>query len=142
MYTPEFPYLGNQAIVSSGRVVVHSYDDFVFQFGKKGVAISTPATVTMDVGERAIIAAPKIELGYNAELNGQPILLGNSTVTQLGILCDQLIELGDALSKLTEKEPEKAIPLIVKAAQTTRDLSKQVKTQLEVNCLSKATYTN
>ena len=36
MYKPEFPYKGNQVIISSGRVTNHSYDDFIFMFGKKG----------------------------------------------------------------------------------------------------------
>ena len=30
MYKPEFPYKGNQVIISSGRVTNHSYDDFIF----------------------------------------------------------------------------------------------------------------
>ena len=40
MYVPQFPYTGNQAIITSGRVTHHSYDDFIFLFGKKGVAIN------------------------------------------------------------------------------------------------------
>jgi hypothetical protein len=68
MFTPTFPYLGNQVIISSGRVVNHSYDDFIFLFGKKGVSISSPATFTVDANEKTILASPKIELGYQAEL--------------------------------------------------------------------------
>ena len=62
MYVPQFPYIGNQVIITSGRVTQHSYDDFIFLFGKKGVAISSPATFTVDANERTIVASPKIEV--------------------------------------------------------------------------------
>jgi hypothetical protein len=79
MYTPKFPYTGNQVIITSGRVTHHSYDDFIFLFGKKGVAISSPSTFTVDANEKTIIASPKIELGFNAI---EPVLLGRTTAVQ------------------------------------------------------------
>jgi len=62
MYKPIFPYLGPQVIISSGRVLAHSKDDMIFLFGKKGIGLSTPATLNFDVGERLLITSPKIEL--------------------------------------------------------------------------------
>ena len=141
MYTPQFPYLGNQAITTSGRVVIHSYDDFIFLFGKKGVAISSPATFTVDANERTIIASPKVELGYRAEADGEPLLLGKTTVTQLGYLLDAIQNLSDGLALLNSEEPELAIPIIIQTATVLSDTTKAVKAQLNTKCLSQNTYT-
>ena len=141
MYTPQFPYLGNQAIITSGRVTIHSYDDFIFLFGKKGVSISSPVTFTVDANERTIIASPKIELGCQAEIKGEPVLLGKTTVSQLGYLLDSIQNLSDALAKLSAEEPEISIPLIIQAATVLKDTAGTVKAQLNTKCLSKNTYT-
>lgn len=142
MYKPQFPYLGNQVIITSGRVVNHSYDDFIFLFGKKGVSISSPASFTVDANERTIIASPKIELGYEAETKGEPVLLGASTVEQLGRMLDSLKALSNALSKMKETELEKAIPEIVSASKVLADTAGVVKALLKSPvCLSNNTYT-
>jgi len=142
MYKPDFPYLGDQAIISSGRVVLHSKDDFIFLFGKKGVSISSPSTFTVDANERTIIASPKIELGYQAETNGDPILLGKKTVEQLGFLLDDIKKLSDALGLMSATNLATAIPAIQTASQILSSKAITVKAQLEINCLSKTTYTN
>jgi hypothetical protein len=141
MYTPQFPYLGNQAITTSGRVVLHSYDDFIFLFGKKGVAISSPSTFTVDANERTILASPKIELGYQAESQGEPLLLGTTTAKQLGYLLDAVQNLSDALAQLSSEEPETSIPIIIQTATVLSDTAKTVKAQLNTKCLSQNTYT-
>jgi hypothetical protein len=141
MYTPQFPYLGNQVIITSGRVTHHSYDDFIFLFGKKGVSISSPATFTVDANERTIIASPKIELGYQAQSKGEPILLGKTTATQLGFLLDAIQNLSNALVKLSAEEPEIAVPIIIQTAKVLSSTAKTVKAQLSTKCLSQNTYT-
>jgi hypothetical protein len=139
MYTPQFPYVGNQIIVSSGRVTVHSYDDFIFLFGKKGVSISSPATFTVDVREKTVINSPVISLGLNAV---QSVLLGNETVKQLGDLLDKIKDLSDALALMSQAELEKAIPLIVTTSTLLGSTAKDVKARLNTDCLSKNTFTN
>lgn len=141
MYTPQFPYLGNQAIISSGRVVAHSKDDFIFLFGKKGIGLSTPATVNLDVSERVIIASPKIELGYQAEIRGDAALLGNKTVRQLSDLCDAIQALSVALAQLNPSTLPTAIPAIVQTSTVLANQAVTVKNQLNNTCLSKITYT-
>ena len=141
MYTPQFPYLGNQVIISSGRVVHHSYDDFIFLFGKKGVSISSPATFTVDANERTIIASPKVELGYEAETKGEPVLLGKTTATQLGFLLDAIQNLSDALGKMSAEELETSISGIIQTSKVLSGTAKTVKTELTNACLSKNTYT-
>lgn len=140
MYTPQFPYTGNQAIVSSGRVTIHSYDDFIFLFGKKGVAISSPTTLTVDASERTIIASPKIELGYQAETTGEPLLLGQTTAQQLGYLLDAIENLSQALTQISAEELEISVPGIIQTATVLSSTAKSVKAQLNSECLSKNTY--
>jgi len=139
MYKPQFPYLGNQVIISSGRVVHHSSDDFIFLFGKKGVAISSPATLTVDANEKTIINSPIIQLGNKAE---QPVLLGVTTVEQLGYLLDNIKKVSDALVNLTANEPETAIPELVYACKLLSSTANNVKARLTTDCLSKQTFTN
>lgn len=141
MNKPVFPYKGNQVIISSGRVTHHSYDDFIMLFGKKGVAISTPASFNVDATDRVLIASPRIELGFRASLEGEPVLLGNRTAFQLGQLLDTLETLADGLSGLSESNLAASIPLIVAAASVLRDIAPVIKTQLQTNCLSDVTYT-
>lgn len=141
MYTPQFPYTGNQVIISSGRVLHHSYDDFIFLFGKKGVAISSPNTFTVDANQKTIIASRKIELGYRAETIGEPVMLGRTTAVQLGRLLDAIQNLSDALNKLKVGEMDVALPLIVQTSNVLSSTAKSVKTQLGTSCLSKTTYT-
>ena len=140
MYTPQFPYLGNQVIITSGRVTHHSYDDFIFLFGKKGVSISSPATFTVDANERTIIASPKIELGYQAEIVGEPIMLGKTTAQQLGRLLDAIEALSNALNGLKIGQVDTAIPVIVQTSKVLSSTAKSVKAQLNSKCLSKTTY--
>ena len=141
MYVPQFPYLGNQVIISSGRVVTHSKDDFIFLFGKKGVSISSPSSFTVDANERTIINSPKIELGYQAETQGESVLLGDSTVEQLGFLLDAIQNLSDALAEISAEEPETAIVDIVNTAVILSGTAQTVKAQLSNFCLSNNTYT-
>ena len=141
MYVPQFPYLGNQVIISSGRVVTHSKDDFIFLFGKKGVSVSSPSSFTVDAEERTIITSPKIELGYQAEAGGESVLLGNSTVEQLSFLLDAIQNFSDALAEISAEEPETAIAKIVQTATVLSGTAQTVKAQLTNFCLSNTTYT-
>lgn len=116
-YIPEKrSYKDNQIILSSGRVLIHSKDDSTLIFGKKSIALSSLGTVNFDVSNRVIINSPKIELGYEAETIGQPILLGNSTVQLLNRMIKMLGALSVALGQISETELETSIPGIVKAS--------------------------
>ena len=141
MFKPEFPYKGNQVIISSGRATVHSKDDFIFLFGKKGVSISSPATFTVDANEKTIIASPLIELGLRAKIEGDPVMLGNKTATQLGQLIDTLVELANGLSALNESNLSGAIPKIVASAKILSEVAPIIKAQLQTTCQSKITFT-
>ena len=141
MYTPQFPYLGNQVIITSGRVTHHSYDDFIFLFGKKGVSISSPYTFTVDANEKTVIASPKIELGYQAQFRGEPLLLGKSTSIQLGFLMDAIENFSKAITEFSSEEPEDSAANIIYTAKILSEIASTVKAQLSTKCLSENTYT-
>ena len=90
MLTPQFPYKGNQIIISSGRVVVHAKDDAVFILGKQAVGISSPKTINLDSNEKILLNCSKIELGYKAESQGEPIILGKTFTRELNRVMVQL----------------------------------------------------
>ena len=83
MLKPEFPFLKDQLILSSERVVLHTKSDGIFLLGKGAVSLSSPATINLDSNEKVLINSPKIELGYRAELEGEPVLLGHTLNRQL-----------------------------------------------------------
>lgn len=77
MYSPQFPYKGNQVILSSDRVMLHSKNDAIFIFGKQAVSLSSPQTINLDATQKVLIDSPKIELGHKAEVDGEPVVLGD-----------------------------------------------------------------
>lgn len=90
-YKPEFPYLGEQIIINSGRVTLNSKDDSVFLFGKKAIGFSSAGTINFDADEKVIINSPEIYLGLDAK---EPLVKGQALEDLLIDLLDTLDELG------------------------------------------------
>jgi hypothetical protein len=88
MIKPQFPYLSNQCIITSDRVTLHSRKDGIYLFGKATVCLSSTGTVNIESNEALKMSAPVIELGLNARLLGQPLVLG----LELSELLDELIQ--------------------------------------------------
>lgn len=84
-YKPEFPYLGEQIIINSGRVILNSKDDSVFLFSKKAIGFSSAGTINFDADDSIIVNAPKIYLGLGAD---EPLVKG----TQLTIMLDDILD--------------------------------------------------
>jgi len=140
-YIPSHPkYIGNQIILSSGRVTLHSKDDSTMIFGKKAIALSSLGSVNFDVSTRLIINSPKIELGIDAEKVGEPVLLGNGTILLLARLLDSLTTMSRALAQLSETELETAIPAVSYASRGLSELCPALRADLE-SLLSTVTYT-
>lgn len=92
-YKPDFPYLGEQIIINSGRVILNSKDDSVFLFGKKAIGLSSAGTINFDADEAIIMNTPKLYLGLDAK---EPLVKG----TQLTIMLDDIL---DALKVLSSQ---------------------------------------
>jgi hypothetical protein len=84
-YKPEFPYLGEQIIINSGRVILNSKDDSVFLFSKKAIGFSSAGTINFDADDSIIVNTPKLYLGIGAE---EPLVKG----TQLTIMLDDILD--------------------------------------------------
>lgn len=99
MLNPQFPYKEDQIILSSNRLVLHSKKDAIFVFGKEAIGLSSTKTINLDANERVLIACNKIELGYQAEKDGEPVVLGNQLNEQLILLLQSIEKAGDLLQK-------------------------------------------
>ena len=101
MLVPDFPYKDNQIILSSNRVLLNSKSDGIFLFGKRMVALSSTETINLDAKEKILIDCDKIELGHQAEILGEPVILGNKMTDQLKLLVKELKFLGNMLQTVS-----------------------------------------
>jgi hypothetical protein len=124
-YTPVFPYKGDQAIISSGRVLFHAKDDSVFIFGKKAVGISSVGVVNIDNYEGTTINSPKIELGLNAKIQVQPVLLGKETNIILSDVLRDINGVAAALSSISQTGLAAATINIASEAEKLRTTTKR-----------------
>ena len=102
MYRPVFPYKGNQLILTSERVTIHSKTDAIFLFGKQAVSLSSTNTINLDATNKIILAGPVIELGNKAETLGQPLVLGRDLNQQLSALAQGLKAVAAILAQVSE----------------------------------------
>jgi hypothetical protein len=142
MFAPKFPYTGNQIILSSGRVMIHSKDDAIFLFGKQAVGISSTKTINLDANEKILLSCPKIELGARAETAGEPVILGKTFTRELKRVMDQLYIASVFLSQASESDVATSMLYISTAGDI---LAGQVETFQNVlareETLSKNTFT-
>lgn len=150
MLNPQFPYSGSQVIVSSDRVTLHSKKDAVFILGKAAIGLSSTDTINLDANKKVLIACDKIELGYKAEENGQPVVLGNTLNERMVLLLGQLSTAGDLLEKASTTNLGTAMIAIHTAGKTIKSACDELKELLERTdgsgksnspILSKNTYT-
>jgi hypothetical protein len=103
MFEPKFPYKGNQIIISSDRVLLHSKTDAIFLFGKEAVSLSSTKTINLDSVEGVKIDSPSIELGHEAKTLGEPVVLGRTLTQELKGLLDAIKSAGDNLKKASSE---------------------------------------
>ena len=134
MYVPEFPYKGKQIIVSSGRVIVHAKTDSVFLLGKQNVGISSGGEVHIDANAEVFIDAPKISLGNKVTpdtmVGLEPVLLGYKTNQILIRLSEMLIELGDAMGKVSESNLPASMQLLASTGPLVSKTAKSINNEV------------
>jgi hypothetical protein len=106
MIKPEFPYKGNQVIITSERLLFHSRKDGIFLFGKATIGLSSVGTINIDSNEGIKMNAPYIELGLNAMSLGESVILGDTLVSMLTDLNGALSLLANGLSKVDGSSEE------------------------------------
>lgn len=94
-FKPDFPYVGRQIIIDSGRVHLNAKDDFIVLMSKKSISLSSQGSVNIDANASFIVNSNRIRLGTEAT---EPLVLGNKLSLLLnkvgGILiqCNNVIE--------------------------------------------------
>lgn len=146
MLKPKFPYLNNQLILSSDRVLLHSKTDAIFLFGKAAISLSSPATINLDSSEKVLIDAPKIELGRKAESDGNPIVKGTELTLILRQLLQQLQNASMLMAQVSESDLGASMQAIASAGQIINAETARITNVLgltpETNpILSKTTFT-
>lgn len=146
MLKPQFPYLNNQLILSSDRVLLHSKTDAIFLFGKAAISLSSPATINLDSSEKVLIDAPKIELGRKAESDGNPIVKGTELTLILRQLLQQLQNASMLMAQVSESDLGASMQAIASAGQIINAETARITNVLgltpETNpILSKTTFT-
>ena len=144
MFKPVFPYKGNQLILTSDRVMLHSKSDAIFLFGKQAVGLSSPETINLDAGKKIILAGPVIELGNQAQDLGQPTVLGNTLNQMLLSIIEALNSVAILLAQVSTSEQGKSMESIRQAGQLLNEEMQSLKTQLipgVSEILSKNTFT-
>ena len=98
-YQPEFPYLGDQIIINSGRVTLNSKDDSIMLFAKESISFSSAGTIHFNSDDDLIINSPRIFLGLETDVNKpEPAIKGEKLYDMLSALIDALMVLGEGLS--------------------------------------------
>ena len=144
MFKPVFPYKGNQLILTSDRVTLHSKSDAIFLFGKQAVGLSSPNTINLDAGQKIILAGPVIELGNKAQSLGQPIVLGNTLNQKLLSIIEALNSVAILLAQVSTSQQGKSMESIRQAGLLLSQEMQSLKTQLipgVSEILSKNTFT-
>ena len=143
MIIPQFPYKGNQIILTSDRVTLHSKKDGVFLFGKATVGLSSVGTINLDSKEKVLIDSPKIELGSKAEQIGEPVPLGASLQSVLYEINTVLSSFANAMAVangVDDASTAISLTAIKVAGSTAISAITNIQAKIE-NILSQTTYT-
>lgn len=119
-FKPDFPYVGRQIIIDSGRVHLNAKDDFIVLMSKKSISLSSQGSVNVDANASFIVNSNRIRLGTEAT---EPLVLGNKLSLLLNKVGGILIQSNNVI-----KEPEdgqgtvipeikELVQLIARAAQ-------------------------
>lgn len=142
MFKPVFPYQGNQLILTSDRVTLHSRTDAIFLFGKQAVSLSSPNTINLDANQGIKLYSPIVELGPNAKGEGQPVVLGRNLNQQLITLLTQIAQAGMFMSQASKTDLAGSMQLIKSAGEILNFEAVRLAQALQTDfILSKNTFT-
>ena len=90
-FKPDFPYLGKQIILNSGRLHLNANQDFVLINSKKSISLGAPGSINVDTDGGFIVNAGKVKLGIG-EGSEHPLVKGDVLETILTLLVKGLEE--------------------------------------------------
>lgn len=126
-YIPQFPYLGNQLIFNSGRVLINSKDDSVFLFSSKIISLSSNEGIHINTNKETIVNSPKIQLGLDAK---EPLVKGNKLKDIINKLTDDISTAGEQLLIATDSNGI-SIPTVQTAGNILVKSSRRIKKMLK-----------
>ena len=118
-------YKGNQIILNSGRIVLHSNQDHLLLNSKNSINLSSNST-NIDNLEYTAIESPEILLGAKAT---EPVLKGQSSVDLLNSLLDVLLNILSAHNLAAT--PNLASTQLIAAASEATPRLLEMKSELE-----------
>lgn len=120
-YKPEFPYLGEQIIINSGRVILNSKDDSIFLFSKKAIGFSSEGSINFDCDDKVIINSPQIFLGLDAN---EPLIKGKQLVNLLNRLLNSLDNFSQIIQSAVDSNGISIIAAATAGGTLTKDIIK------------------
>jgi hypothetical protein len=91
-------YVGNQAILNSGRLLFNSTQDHILLSSAKSINLNTVESVNIDAATQTVIQTPELYLG--GVNTAQPVVLGDDLV---GLLTDILGDLDTLTNSLVNQ---------------------------------------
>ena len=98
-FKPDFPYVGRQIIIDSGRVHLNAKDDFIVLMSKKSISLSSQGSVNVDANASFIVNSNRIRLGTEAT---EPLVLGNKLSLLLNKVGGILIQSNNVIKEPTD----------------------------------------
>ena len=144
VFRPQFPFKGNQIILSSDRIMLHSKSDAIFLFGKEAVSLSSTRTINLDASESILLDSPVIQLGSKARDLGQPIMLGFTFNRQMVLMLNKIADAGLLMSQVSESDLGASMQALASAGQILYKEGSRLSSLLNTPnspVLSKTTYT-
>ena len=94
-------FKGKQVILSADRLVFLSREHETLLYSAGGIGLSSPNGIAIDSSNQVNIASKVINLGNNAQSNGEPAVLGETTKERLDAIVDVISALCEEITKIT-----------------------------------------
>jgi lipopolysaccharide assembly outer membrane protein LptD (OstA) len=121
LYKPDFPYLGEQIIINSGRVTLNSKDDSIFLFAKKAIGFSSVGNIHFDSDGDTIMNSNKIYLGLDAN---EPLIKGTQLVNLLNRLLESLNNFSQVIQSATDSNNISILAAATAGDTLAKDITK------------------
>jgi hypothetical protein len=102
-YQPAFPYIGNQIIIDSDRVMINCKEDMALILAKKAVGISADSSVNIDTKGTFVVNANKIKLGIGDD-SEHPLVKGDVLIDLLKEMASSLDDVATWLKKVPDTD--------------------------------------
>ena len=81
-------YTGAQVIIAGDRLIFNARENEIFMFAGGGISLASHAGVTIDSSNQINMAGAIINIGNNAESNGEPVVMGEELRKCIAEICD------------------------------------------------------